>query len=169
MVWTLAVRRKITVYPTGGTRLQGADRTVEADGSYCFGDRAILLHNARREGNEDAFVERNPPQPVVEVERAHGDAGEPAIYRTLGAEEMWRISTQTSQAHGGTGQSRQVAEILDLQHHEGWRPVTDSRVFPGMTAFHLTRLLRQVVAEGIWMLPELILRIEAEPDRDPMP
>ena len=54
-------------------------RRVEADGSFYLGQSA-LEYRELEDGTEwSAFAGINPPQLVLEVERAHGDAGKTEV------------------------------------------------------------------------------------------
>ncbi len=85
---------------------------AEPDACFYFGEKAERCAYARRAGDAllAAFVDANPPDLVVEVERSHGDEAKPRFYRELGVPEMWRIDI--------TRARREVA-ILDLQAPDG--------------------------------------------------
>ncbi len=118
-------------------------RRVEADESFYLGEAALGYQNAKQErqaGMVDAFVHGNPPQLVVEVERAHGDSGKPDVYRDLGVAEMWRVDLSRNQELS--------VEFLELQHPEGWRAVDQSGVLPGLTPELVARILETAYIDG---------------------
>ena len=126
-------------------------RRVEADESYCLGDvalRCLEVHRMDRPDLVDAFFDANPPQLVIEVERTHGDADRPDVYRVLGVTEMWRIDQSRNQTLS--------VEILELQHSAGWRAVHSSAVLPGLTPEMIGQVLEMARREGAQAIPGLL-------------
>jgi len=107
---------------------------VEADQCDDLGEAALGYRETKRErraGPADAFLDANPLQVAVEVERTHADAGRPDVYRDLAVAEMWRIDLSREPAP--------TIGILELQR-PGGRGVADrSTVLPGLTAAQIAR------------------------------
>ena len=83
---------------------------AEPDACFYLGEKAERCAHARRAGDEPlaAFVEANPPDLVVEIERSRGDGTKARFYREIGVPEMWRIDITRSR--------REVA-ILDSHRY----------------------------------------------------
>lgn len=140
--------------PAAGTTWSPpGSRRVEADRSYYLGEAALGYREVKRErraGLADAFFDANPPQLAVEVERTHGDAGKPDVYRDLGVTEMWRIDVSREPAL--------TVEILELQCPGGWRPVDRSTVLPGLTPALIARVLETADMDGAEVIPGLLAK-----------
>ena len=96
-----------------------------------------------------AFVETNPPDLVVEVERSRGDETKPHFYREIGVPEMWRIDITHSR--------REVA-ILDLQALDGPAALPASAVLPLCTPEFVLEALEFAIDGRIRNLDALIDR-----------
>ena len=84
----------------------------------------------------------------MEVERSHGDAGKPDIYRDLGVAEMWRIDMPRPGSF--------AVEILDLQRPGGVEAIDRSALLPGLTPVLITRTLQAARRRGYRVIPELL-------------
>lgn len=158
IVHALANSRALVCEPAAGTRWFGPDRAVEADESYYLGEAARRLLAAGRAGSGDAFTRSTPPQLVIEVERTHGDAGKPELYRALGVPEFWRIDAAAGSAL--------IVEFIELQHPDGPRPVPKSLAFPDLGDRELADILSHAMDRGIQGVPDLIARRRPAPDRE---
>ena len=153
LVYTALRRRcRSRLSPAGGTTWSPpGSRRVEADESYYLGDvalRCLQVHRMDRPDLVDAFFDANPPQLVIEVERTHGDAGKPDVYRALGVAEMWRINQ--------TGNNPLSVEILELQYPAGWRAVDCSTVLTGLTPALIGHVLDTARRQGAGVIPALL-------------
>ena len=115
----------------GSTRLRGGgdppDTGMEPDCAFYVGESARAYSQALREGEAaaDTFLERTPPDLVVEVEITNADAGKAERYADLGVREMWRL-------HGRKGSCDFEAEFLALNPGEPPRPLEASAVLDGL-------------------------------------
>ena len=124
---------------------------AEPDACFYLGEKAERCAHARRAGDEPlaAFVEANPPDLVVEVERSRGDETKPRVYREIGVPEMWRIDITHSR--------REVA-ILDLQAPGGPAVLPASAVLPLCTPEFVLEALEFAVDGRIRDLDALVDR-----------
>lgn len=99
---------------------------AEADCAFYVGETAeAYLHaEALGDAQADDFVERHPPDLVVEVNVSHTDEGKPAWYRRLGATELWAVSA-------GKSPDWLEIEFIDLQAPGGPAAMQESKVIPG--------------------------------------
>ena len=125
---------------TAWTSPGGSFRRVEADESYYLGETVLRYRLVTDEDLLNEFLGVNPPQLVVEIERTHGDAGKPGVYRDLGVAEMWRV-----EAHGWPELS---VEILELQHPKGVRTIDTSTALPGLTPALVARTIKTAHENG---------------------
>ena len=115
------------------TRLRGPDDPpgtgMEPDCAFYVGDRARGLREALREGEEAAaaYIVRNAPDLVVEVEITNVDEGKIARYADLGVRELWRLRGSRKSA---------VLEVDFLVLRKGPTPrrLDASEVLHGLTA-----------------------------------
>ncbi len=115
------------------TRLRGRGEPpgtgMEPDCTFYVGERARGCYAALAEGKAalDAYVERTPPDLVVEVEITHADAGKAERYGELGVRELWRL-------HGRKATWELRAEFLALgPAGSAPRNLDASEVLPGLT------------------------------------
>ena len=112
------------------TRLRGRGDPpgtgMEPDCAFYFGERARRFREALMEGIEvaDAFVERNAPDLVVEVEITNADEGKIERYGEIGVRELWRLY-----GHKDTKELR--AEFLALRSGHAPRALAASEVLQG--------------------------------------
>lgn len=115
------------------TRLRGpgepAGTGMEPDGAFYVGERARGYRAALVEGEAaaDAFLERTPPDLVVEVEITSADRGKVERYVELGVRELWRL-------HGRKGTRDLRVDFLALQPGTTPHPVPASNVLGGLTS-----------------------------------
>ena len=83
---------------------------------------------------EDAFIEANPPDLVVEVDRTRIDRDKPEKYARIGVSEMWRIDFNQ-------GRRTFTINILDLEAPKPVR-IKESRILPNLTASSLNDIYR---------------------------
>ena len=114
------------------TRLRGRGEPpgtgMEPDCAFYVGERARGFRDALVEGNAqaEAFVERNAPDLVVEVEITHADEGKIERYGQMGVRELWRL-------HGRRGARELRADFLALRPGRAPRRLDASRVLEGFT------------------------------------
>ncbi len=112
------------------TRLRGPGDPpgtgMEPDCAFYFGERARRFREARMEGIEvaDAFIERNAPDLVVEVEITNADEGKIERYGEIGVRELWRL-------HGHKDTKELRAEFLALHSGHAPRALAASEVLQG--------------------------------------
>ncbi len=113
----------------------------EPDACFWLGENADAWDRAWDRGPQarDAFEAVTPPDLVVEVERSNANPGKPAIYRSIGAAEMWRLDLDD----GGSLQVR----ILDLQATGSPAPLEVSAVLPLCTPDFIREAV-QLAARG---------------------
>ena len=115
------------------TRLRGRDDPpdtgMEADGAFYLGARARDYCVALAEGDAaaDAFVERTPPDLVVEAEITNADEGKIGRYAEMGVRELWRL-------HGRKGTRELRVEFLALRPGAEPRELAASEALGGLTA-----------------------------------
>ena len=94
---TLAELLEVSCVATASTLFQRPGRStggVEPDESYYLGENARAIQNLERSGNyqaADDFMDRTPPDLVVEVGVTHQDKDKQDIYCTLGVAELWQV------------------------------------------------------------------------------
>ncbi len=100
---------------------------MEPDCAFYVGKRARAYSRALREGEAaaDTFVERAPPDLVVEVEITHADQSKVARYADLRVREMWRVQAEK-------GSRAFEIEFLALHPGESPRPLIASAVLEGL-------------------------------------
>ena len=114
------------------TRLRGQGEPpgtgMEPDCAFYLGERAVALRAAILEGKAtaDAFVERNAPDLVVEVEITNADEGKAERYAQIGVREIWRL-------HGSKESWDLRAEFLALRPGEAPCRLDVSKVLEGLT------------------------------------
>ena len=115
------------------TRLRGPGDPpgtgMEADCAFYFGERARAFRATLVESDEaaEAFLERNAPDLVVEVEITNADEGKVERYAALGVREMWRL-------HGSKGSRELSTEFLALHARQAPRTLDASALLPGLTS-----------------------------------
>ena len=113
------------------TRLRGRDEPpgtgMEPDCAFYLGARAKEFRAALVEGDAEAvaFIERNAPDLVVEVEITNADAGKVERYGELGVRELWRL-------HGRRGTRALRADFLALRPGHAPRELDASKVIEGL-------------------------------------
>ena len=114
------------------TRLRGRGDPpgtgMEPDCAFYVGQRAREFRSALVEGEAaaDAFLERNAPDLVVEVEITRADAGKIQRYAEMGVRELWRL-------HGRKGTWELRADFLALCPGSEPRKLDASEVIDGFT------------------------------------
>ncbi len=101
---------------------------MEPDCAFYVGDRARGCFAAQTEGEDalDAYLERTPPDLVVEVEITHANAGKAERYAEMGVRELWRL-------HGRKGRKELRAELLALRAGHPPERLDASKVLEGLT------------------------------------
>ena len=102
---------------------------MEADCAFYFGERARAFRATLVESDEaaEAFLERNAPDLVVEVEVTNADEGKVERYAALGVREMWRL-------HGSKGNRELSTEFLALDAGQAPKTLDASALLPGLTS-----------------------------------
>ena len=114
------------------TRIRGQGEPpgtgLEPDCAFYLGERAMALRAAILESKTaaNAFVERTPPDLVVEVEITNADEGKAERYAQIGVRELWRL-------HGSKESWELRAEFLALRRVEVPRRLDVSEVLEGLT------------------------------------
>ena len=114
------------------TRLRGQDEPpatgMEPDCAFYLGEHAKDYRAALVEGEAaaDAFLERNAPDLVVEVEITNADTGKVERYAEMGVRELWRL-------HGRKGTRELRADFLALVAGRAPRALDASEVLDGLT------------------------------------
>ena len=114
------------------TRLRGRGDPpgtgMEPDCAFYIGQRAREFRAALVEGEAeaDAFLERNAPDLVVEVEITHADAGKIQRYAEMGVRELWQL-------HGRKGTRELRADFLALGPGSEPHKLDASKVIDGFT------------------------------------
>ena len=140
---------------SGSVRLRGegepAGTGMEPDCSFYVGERARAYLRAEAESEEaaQAFLERNGPDLVVEVEITHADAGKIGRYADLGVREIWRLSARR-------GEKTLRADFLALRRGARPRALEASEVLPGLTPSDVCQAV-----EGVRRSPDRRERTEA--------
>ena len=124
---------------------------AEPDACFYLGEKAERCAHARRAGDEllAAFVDANPPDLVVEIERNRGDEAKPRFYREIGVSEMWRIDIT---------RARREVVILDLLASGEPAPLAASAVLPLCTPDFVLEALELAVDGRVRDLDALIDR-----------
>ncbi len=115
----------------------------EPDCSFYFGEKAEGYIDAvdTNEEAEEAYVERNPPDLVVEVEVTHMSRDKQQSYRDKGVAEFWQLASSTRRQWAVT--------FLDLQAAAGPQPVSESLNLPGITPVHVEAAVRQFLRKDM--------------------
>ena len=102
---------------------------MEPDCAFYLGERARAYRAAlvRGEAAADAFLERTPPDLVVEAEITNADEGKIGRYAELGVRELWRL-------HGRKGTRDLRVKFLALRPGTGPRELAASEALGGLTA-----------------------------------
>ena len=114
------------------TRLRGRGEPpgtgMEPDCAFYVGEHAKAFRAALVEGEASAvaFIERNAPDLVVEVEITNADAGKIERYGELGTRELWRL-------HGSRDTRALRADFLALRPGHAPRELDASEVIEGIT------------------------------------
>ena len=114
------------------TRLRGWGEPpgtgMEPDCAFYVGERARDFRTALVEGETaaEAFIERNAPDLVVEVEITNADAGKVERYGELGVRELWRL-------HGSRDTRALRADFLALRPRHAPCELDASEVIEGLT------------------------------------
>ena len=150
-----------------GTRWRpgdAADHQVEADCSWYLGqlvEQATAVRRTQGFRALEAFVAANPPQLIAEVEWGHADRDKPAIYRTLGVIELWRLDMRGD---------RLAVTVLDLQVSAGPRPAEQSLLLPGPTQAVIAAAIEaDSLADMQALLVEAGIGTEPDPGPDDLP
>ena len=114
---------------------------MEPDCSFYVGERARAYLGALAESQKaaEAFLERNGPDLVVEVEITHADEGKIVRYADLGVREIWRL-------RGKRGEETLRADFLALRPKA--RPLEASEVLPGLTPSDVCQAVEGVRRSG---------------------
>ena len=109
--------------PKGGGKYTGD----EPDNCYYVAKNVSNYNDACMEGSDEDFLDRNPPDLVVEVTISNFDKDKIAAYRALEVPEYWQIK--------GGSQARKADEVtfLDLQAQSTPVAVSTSSAIPGFT------------------------------------
>ncbi len=101
---------------------------LEPDASYYVGEQALAFRKAMDEGRsaEATFIQRCPPDLVVEINDTHADPDKPHGYARLGVGEMWLGEID---AEGILS----VVRILDLRSGDVSKERLESFIFPGLS------------------------------------
>ena len=132
---------------SGSVRLRAAGEPpgagMEPDCSFYVGERARAYEDAAAESEEaaQAFLERNGPDLVVEVETTHADEGKIARYADLGVREFWRL-------RGKRGEKTLRADFLALRAGAQTQPLEASNVLPGLTPSDVCQAVEGVRRSG---------------------
>ena len=115
------------------TRLRGEDDPpgtgMEPDCAFYVGESALAFLAAGDEGPaaRKAFLERNAPDLVIEVEITHSDRGKIERYGELGVKEFWRLDGRQA------APAEVRADFLALGPGASPRLLEASEVLPGLT------------------------------------
>ena len=102
---------------------------MEPDCAFYVGERAIGYREAVLDGGATAmsYVERTPPDLVVEIELTSADEGKARRYGEVGVREMWRL-------HGIRNSWQFQVEFLALESGRAPRQLDASEVLEGLTS-----------------------------------
>ncbi len=102
---------------------------LEPDCSFIVGDKVEGYLDALKAGEAavDDYLERTPPDLVVEVELTHFDRGKAMRYGQIGVREFWQVRV--------VGEPTEVSiEILQLDPRKPPEPVRTSQILSGLTS-----------------------------------
>ena len=131
----------------GSVRLRGegepAGTGMEPDCSFYVGERARAYLEALAESRKaaEAFLGKNGPDLVVEVEVTHADEGKTVRYADLGVREFWRLRAE----QGGEALR---ADFLALRRGARPRPLEASVVLPDLTPSDVRQAVEGVQKSG---------------------
>ena len=114
------------------TRLRGLGEPpgtgMEPDCAFYVGERAHGYRAAWADGEAaaGAYIERTPPDLVVEAEITHADEGKIGRYGDIGVRELWRL-------HGRKGSRDTEIEFLGLRPGTAPRRLAASAVLAALT------------------------------------
>ena len=114
------------------TRLRGPGEPpgtgMEPDCAFYVGERAHGYRAAWADGEAaaGAYIERTPPDLVVEAEITHADEGKIGRYGDIGVRELWRL-------HGRKGSRDMEIEFLGLRPGTAPRRLAASAVLAALT------------------------------------
>ena len=102
---------------------------MEPDCAFYVGETAASYLDALAEGAEaaDAFLERNGPDLIVEVEITHADRGKIERYADLGVREFWHLRARKDDP------ASLRADFFALERGVCPSPLEASEVLPGLT------------------------------------
>ena len=102
---------------------------MEPDCAFYVGDTALAFRDAIEEGPaaSEAFLERTPPDLVIEVEITHADRGKIDRYGALGVREFWRLHGRRDEPAALRG------DFFALDRNAAPRSLEASAVLPGLT------------------------------------
>ena len=157
------------------TRLRGEGDPpgtgMEPDCAFYVGDTALAFLDASAEGAAaaEAFLERNGPDLVVEVEITHADRGKIERYGESGVREFWRLHARKEKpaaltadfyalGRGGAVPRRLEASVV----LPGLTPEDVCEAVPGVSLGASNRDRRQAVARIVRRRQEASLRVREE-------
>ena len=157
------------------TRLRGEGDPpgtgMEPDCAFYVGDTALAFLDALAEGAAaaEAFLDRNGPDLVVEVEITHADRGKIERYGELGVREFWRLHARKekpaaltadfcSLGRGGAVPRRLEASVV----LPGLTPEDVCEAVPGVSLGSSNRDRRQAVTRIVRRRQEASFRVREE-------
>ncbi len=116
---------------------------LEPDCSFIVGEKVEGYVQALKEGEAavDDYLERTPPDLVVEVELTHFDRGKAERYGQIGVRELWQIRVVGAPAEVSV-------EMLKLDPREAPEPVRISQVLSGLTPKQVAEAVAAVSTAG---------------------
>ena len=105
------------------------DTGMEPDCAFYVGETAASYVTSLAEGDEaaDAFLERNAPDLVIEVEITHADHGKIERYAHLGVKEFWHLQGRRDDS------AALRTRFFALARGAPRRPLEASEALPGLT------------------------------------
>ena len=144
---------------------------MEPDCAFFVGETAVAFLDAADEGPaaRQAFLERNAPDLVVEVEITHADRGKIERYADLGVKEFWRLHARQEEPaaltadffsldRGGAVPRRLEASVL----LPGLTPEDVCEAVPGVSLGLSNRDRRQAVARIVRRRQQTSFRVREE-------
>jgi Uma2 family endonuclease len=125
----------VPIYNAGSTTFARPDLQKGFESDSCY----YIQHGAAMRGKTRVDAQRDPPPDlVVEIDMTHSTLAKLTLYARFGVPEVWRYDDGRM-------------EILTLEG-DGYRPATQSRVVPLVTAAALTTLVRASAgkSQGEW-------------------
>ena len=100
---------------------------LEPDCSFIVGEKVEGYAQALKEGEAavDDYLERTPPDLVVEVELTHFDRGKAKRYGQIGVRELWQVRVVGAPAEISV-------EMLKLYRRKDPKPMRTSQILPGL-------------------------------------